>query len=366
MADKKNISSTGAGFSREDIHNYGTSSDERMKHDIEMRSNESSFEQDAFDGWDALNYEMSAMNRLDKRFMKSNFSWFNASLVLVTIVSVSTAIFFWMNSNTTETTISNAEIATQESTTDPVTITIDEEDIVLDEEIQGMTEAVEPEQINVVHIKSEQKSIDSFQLAKLVVDTIQHLQPLPTEPVDKPAVPELMKSKMHGKEVYLNDFKLLDYREYRSRPEVKTKQLVLTGTSADKEYSTSEGQTPEWKDVQIPYIDYIDKTTRLFSRNSFKKALDRCETILKTYPDDVNALFYGGICLYNLKEYNKAIEYFSKVRSNDFSNFDEEAIWLIANSLEKSGASEKAKAKYKEIVSEGGFYAKQAQERLKK
>lgn len=367
MADKKNISSTGAGFSREDIHNYGTSSDQRMKHDIEMRSNESGFEQDAFDGWDALNYDLSAMKRLDKRFMKSNFSWFNVSLVLVTIVSVSTAIFFWMSSNTTEKTNQvGTEIANQDGVSEPVTIAIDEEDIVLDVEIQEMTEAVEPEQINVVHIQSEQKSIDSFQLAKLEVDTVQQLKLLPTEPVDRSTLPELMKSKMYGKEVYLNDLKLLDYREYRSRPEVKTKQLVLTGTSADKEYSNSEGQTSEWRDVQIPYIDYIDKTTRLFSRNSFKKALDRCETILKTYPDDINALFYGGICLYNLKEYDKAMDYFSKVRNTDFSNFDEESLWLIANCLEKSGSIEKAKLKYQEIAREGGFYAKQALERLKK
>lgn len=367
MADKRNISSNSENLTRSDVRNYGISKDERMKHDIEMKSNNSGFEQDAFDGWEDLNYDLTVMKRMDKRFIKANYSLFNMSLVLVTLVSVSAAFYFWLkNTNTDNIELTKNDTVQTVNTDENVLITIDEEDVVLDEAIQDMTEAIVPEQIKVESIQSEQKSIDSFQMAKLELDSIQHLNPLPTEPFDKPVVPELLKNKTAAKEIYLNDLKLIDYREYRSRPEIKTKQLVLTGTSADKENSTSEGQTSEWKDVEIPYIEYIDKTTRLLDRNSFKKVLDRCETILKTYPDDVNALFYGGICLYNLKEYNKAIDYFSRVRANDFTNFDEESLWLIANCLEKSNQKEKARVKYTQIVKEGGFYAKQAQERLKK
>jgi TolA-binding protein len=366
MADKKNISK-GAGLSREDIQRYAETSDQRMKHEIEMRSNESAFEQDAFDGWEAMKHDPAVMQRLDKRFKSSGFNFLTVGMAVVTVISIITAIYFWQNAQTERNeTIASTEQTEQPDPSENITFTLDQEDVQLDEAIEVMIEAQEPEQIKVESILSEQKSIDSFQLAKFEADSLHKLELLPTSEVDKPEIPELIQSKTLGKEVYLNDLKLLDYRAYRSRPEIKTKQLVLTGTSADKESTAHEGQTSEWRDAEIPYIDYIDKTTRLFSKNNFKKALDRCETIIKTYPDDINALFYGGICLYNLKEYQRAIEYFSCVRNSDFSNFDEEAIWLIANCLERSGNSEMARAKYAQILKEGGFYAKQAQERLKK
>ena len=366
MADKKNISNEG-GLRREDIKRYAETSDQRTKHDIEMRSNESAFEQDAFDGWEAMGHDPAVMQRLDKRFKPSGFNFLTVGMAAVTVISIVIAIYFWQNAQTEQSeTLASTEQTDQPEASENITFTLDEEDVQLDEAIEVMIEAQEPEQIKVESIQSEQKSIDSFQLAKFEADSLHKLELLPTSEVDKPEIPELIQSKTFGKEVYLNDLKLLDYRAYRSRPEIKTKQLVLTGTSADKESSAHEGQTSEWRDVEIPYIDYIDKTTRLFSRNNFKKALDRCETIIKTYPDDINALFYGGICLYNLKEYSKAIEYFSRVRNTDFSNFDEEANWLIANCLERYGDKEKARSKYTQIVKDGGFYAKQAQERLKK
>ncbi len=366
MADKKNIPNR-AGLSREDIHRYAETSNQRTKHEIEMRSNESAFEQDAFDGWEAMGHDPAVMQRLDKRFKPSGFNFLTVGMAAVTVISIVTAIYFWQSAQTEQNeTIASTEQTDQQDPSENITFTLDEEDVQLDEAIEVMTEAQEPEQINVKSIQSEQKSIDSFQIAKFEADSLHKLQLLPTSEVDKPEIPELIQSKAFGKEVYLNDLKLLDYRAYRSKPEIKTKQLVLTGTSADKESSIQNGQTSEWRDAEIPYIEYIDKTTRLFSRNNFKKALDRCETILKTYPDDVNALFYGGICLYNLKEYSTAIEYFSRVRNTDFSNFDEEANWLIANCLERSGETEKARTKYSQIVNNGGFYSHQAQERLKK
>lgn len=366
MTTNKDISGNKTHLSREDIRNYASTSDERVKHAIEMRSNESSFEQDAFEGWEEMNYDPSVMKRLDKKFSSSNFNLFNLSLVSITVVSVGIVIFMLINSSQKqENLLSNVEPEESNQLTE-MTFTLDEEDVILDEAIEQMSEAKEPEQIKVHAMKQEQKSIDSFNLALKTSDSIPELIILPSEPLEEVHTPAPKKSKIKGKEVYLNDFKLIDYREYRSRPEIKTKQLVLSGTSADKENSMSEGQTSEWRDVEIPYIDYIDKTTSLLNRNNFKKVLDRSETILKTYPDDINALFYGGICLYNLKEYEQAIEYFSRVLNGEYLNFDEEALWLIANSFDKSGKKELARSKYKEIVLNGGFYAKQAADRLKK
>lgn len=366
MTNKKNISNE-AGLRRTDIELYANTSDQSKKHAIEMRSNESAFEQDALDGWETIGYNTEAMRRLDKRFKPIGFNFLTIGIVSMTMILIVTALYFWRGSQIEPNkTISTAEHTNRTRPSKNINVTLDEEDVVLDEAIELMTEAEKPEQIKVQIIRSEQKSIDSFQLAKFEIDSIHKLELIPTSEVDKTKMPELMKSKLFGKEIYLNNLKLLDYRAYRSRPEIKTKQLVLSGTSADKESSVHEGHTSEWRDVEIPYIDYIDKTIRLFSRNNFKKALDRCETIIKAYPDDVNALFYGGICLYNLKEYSKAIEYFSRLIDVDFSNFDEEANWLIANCFEQTGLEEKAKKKYTQILRAGGFYANQAERKLKK
>jgi tetratricopeptide (TPR) repeat protein len=130
------------------------------------------------------------------------------------------------------------------------------------------------------------------------------------------------------------------------------------------ENKNSDDVLATWEIIDIPYIDYIKKSVRIFSRENFKKALSRFEIIFDSYPNDVNANFYSGLCLFNFGEYKNAIESFSKCIDSPFTNFDEESRWMIAMCHENDGNHTVSKKLFKQITDAKGYYASQARDKL--
>ncbi|MDG1331161.1 MAG: tetratricopeptide repeat protein [Crocinitomicaceae bacterium] len=330
-----------------------------------------SFDNDAMEGWEDLSYDPSVMANLDKKFAPTNGISFlkiagGTAIVGAAVVSV---LYFTVFKKDTTPVIADSDMEQVEGLNDPSAptkmqvIVLDETDVSLPEPIEQMVQAPKAEQIEPKQISQEFQDIVTFHTET----TELPVQELPTiDPIPDPK-PEIAKDHKLAQEIYRHSMKLVDYRKYREKPQVKTKQLMLTGTPANQEDQYSEDEDPVWRDVDVPYIDYLDKTVKVFERGNYKKALSRFETILKTYPDDVNANFYAGICLFNLKEYKQAIQHFDNCVNGKFSNFDEEATWMLAECYSKMGSEGKTKAKqiYQTIADGNGFYAKQAKGKLK-
>jgi tetratricopeptide (TPR) repeat protein len=191
------------------------------------------------------------------------------------------------------------------------------------------------------------------------------IEDLPIKKIEE-AKPEttIARETLFGKEIYLSDLKLLDYRAYRSRPKIATKQMILTGTPANVGDNTPTETTTEWKDVDVPYIDYLEKTMDLFAKGQNKKALARFEVILDTYADDLNANFYAGLCYYNLNDFDLAVTAFSKCTDSKYTNFLEEAEWYIAKSHLAKGSTTLAIDLFTKIAKENGYYSAQAKKVL--
>lgn len=319
------------------------------------------FDQDALEGWNETGSNFSIMKNADLRFKpKFNFLPYVISLNIV-IVIVAAIYFFNDKSDATSLGINSKEVHEENN------MVFEKNDIALPEIIDTMTELPVKKQILAKRISAEFKEIkqinDQKELAenkekKEDIDGLDVIQ-LPEAPT-----PKLVKEVKAGKEIYIEDLKVLDYRAYRSKPTVTTKQMDLSGTPANLENDSRTEEEPVWKDVEIPYIDYLRKTMSVFADGNNKKALGRFETILTAYPNDVNALFYGGLCYYNLQNYSKAAELFDKLLDSDYGNFAEEAKWYLAKSLLNTEPSKARKILF-EIKDEKGFYAKQAEELLK-
>lgn len=351
------------GLTRGDIKSYGATTDERVKHSIEEKSLGSDFESDALEGWSDLNYDVGAMKRLDKRFLGAgSFGYLIAVLSTALVITVAFYTYNWLSGP--QKPIDKTPIAEKVISKTTPEIILDESDVVIPKEIEDMVEAPEQEQIHAEVIKEDFKEIqqNTDEGVKIKIKELPVLEPHEL-PQEQPT--ELERVHFSAKEIYLSDLKLIDYREYRSKPIVRTKQMVLTGLPANKETEQSDDLDPEWTDTEIPYIEYIEKSMRIFSKGNYKRALTRFQTILETYDDDVNALFYGGLCLYNLKEYNEAIVLFKSCVKGSYSNFDEEAQWMIALSAEKSGNKKLADKYFRLIIEQNGFYSSQAREKLK-
>ena len=346
-------------MSRSDIEKYGKHGSDISKNSTEQKEMNDLFEQDAIEGWEQVSYDTSVLNTMKaKLFGQSSFSWVTAigSLIIggALVLGYQTIV-----NNEIESTASI--IAEQEAEKAPLIldeINIESTEMIIPADIEKMKEIEKAEQI----------------VPEVIIDDFVHMEEFEIEfpalePIKIPVVSSTLQApiidKVDAKEIYLNDLKLIDYRIYRENPVVETKQLILTGTSADKENENSESFETDWKDVQIPYIQYLDKSVYYFNKGKSKKALTRFETIIQSYPQDVNANFYAGICLYNFGEYSKALERFETCLTAEYRNFDDEAIWMKALSLDHLNKSSEAKQLFILISENKGFYANQAKEKLK-
>ncbi len=335
--------------------NHKIVSRKRLKEILENGKKESfvpgsEFEQDAIEGWKKSGLKMNVMNKLDQHhWLKRNSMYFLLGTVLISaliIVALNPSLgskkpLVYSNENLIQTETEHQLISHEKDSVIHKPSFISKQTILPTQIIETQKEL----KLDQCNPKNE---IIYLPLKK--ADLIQH---------------DRENFNLLAKEVYLYDFKLIDYRQYRS---VEMEQKIFSPTSglpADQEKYSSEENEKGPKKYQVTYYDYIKKTMFFFKEGEYERALQRYQIILETYPEDMNALFYGGLSAYNLGDYPKALTYFQKLNSKQMANFNEEAEWYSAKSLLESGETAKAKDLLKKIASQKGFYAKQAQKLLK-
>jgi TolA-binding protein len=351
--NSKKFNNSNSNLSRKEIKQYRESRDEKEKFSIELKSIENDFDMDALDGWVNAKSGTQLMTKLDSKFSNK----INSKKIYISITILLLSLFFIYHLN-------SPNEFRKVSKSNKVNVTkkeIENSNEEITEEIMKMIELPGKQQIKIKTIQQdlkaqrEETNSTNFNQEKITIET------LPTsdwKKIDLSFKPE--RKQELGKEIYIHDVKLLDYRIYRSRPQIKTKQLIINGTPASQE---NKNQDPidisEWKTIDIPYIEFIDETISIFAKGNNKKALTKMEQILENYPDDLNANFYSGICYYNLNEFNKAINAFEKCLSSQFNNFNEEAEWYLAKSFQANNEDEKARILFEKIKNSSSFYSNQ-------
>lgn len=349
------------GVSREELESYSSSTDQQKKQEIEEKSLSDSFETEAFEGWENINVKKT-MQGLDKRMDRNNkvnrvkqtIKWSLISMALVFTVSIVLINFNEQKVLSTATkTISKTVIAVERSTDSIFEKQVEElavkevEKQFKQKDVKKTTPLVTSEKVDTVPVLNYESSNKPASI---------NFAPKPIQVLEQPKN-LIYKSK---KETYLYDLKVVDYSVYRSKP-IETERLKLTGTTADKANKDSETEQMVWEKVNIPYVEYLDKTMALFEKGKYKKALVRFKQILNVYPEDVNALFYGGLCYYNLSKNDLALLSFENCYNLEYGNFREEANWLSYLIYREEGNLKKASLLLQKIINEKGYYSQQAQ-----
>lgn len=328
----------------------------------EVRNQMDAFEEEALKGWEQSQIPFSAIQKLDNRMGRAKFSGklLYASMGVLILIILSLGILFWNKSDK----------AQDKPEPKLVQVTYDKTDIVLPESIDSLIDIPIEEQITTKEIiktqqEIERKKIETPDLEEQINIPYPELTLAPLPPRIEQQ-PKSISQQRVAKEIYLKSLKAIDYSAYRSKPVVPVEQIILTGVPADQENKqTNETVSPEFKTVEIPYMDYLEKTLGYVNKEKWKIALSRFQEILKNYPEDVNAHFYAGWCNYNLGQYEAACTNFSACLQLDFSNFNEEAEWYLAQSRLAKGEKQLAKEMLTKIKNQGEFYAKQAEKILK-
>lgn len=355
-------------LSRDEISSYQK---KKNMHDIEEKSLANDFDSDALDGWTESDLPIENMSDLDKKF-NSNYKtpvWSSSTILFFTLFFLASGaiLTFTYTSNSTQNKVSQAK-KSMESYVVPLTDSTEyvssKEDLRINEfKTVSKEKEVQPSSLKRVVTQPESENSDSLSQVSIVEKsktiTPEVKKNIPVEEKSTTLVYNLVD------EFYLHDFKLIDYRKFRDAP-IKKRQLVPVGTPANQEYFDDEkSEDFVWKDVDVSYVDYLDESMEYFENSNYKKALKRFNTILTFYKDDINAHFYGGLCYYNLGQYEKAIEHFDNSYNIEFGNFRQEANWFKAKALIELKETEKAKLLLERIIDEEKFYANDAKTVLK-
>jgi len=347
-------------LSREEIAHYLSTNNKKEKNAIEQKSLESNFDSDALEGWSESGTSISELDSIDSKFaLRKNFKI--SSIVAVSLITCAIVFAIILITN------QKPEIDKNAPNSKNSKITLEKTDVVIPEKIASMvklpsSKAIKPKMIQNT-FETKVSTPENIQNTQNHNESNLQVSDLPLLKLETPKE-TVLKTSFSAKEIYLFELKLVDYRAYRSKPQIKSKAMDLDGTPASRENRNSANEEDLWRDVDVPYIEYLRKTQQIFSKENYKKALTRYLTILETYPDDVNALFYSALCYYNLQQYQSAIDQFHACLGSKYDNFNEESEWFLAKSYASAGEREKSKVIYQLIIEKNGFYASLAKNAL--
>lgn len=188
--------------------------------------------------------------------------------------------------------------------------------------------------------------------------------PAPTMPVtsvttEDPRNQAPVKLRTNSNLKYIENYKTVNYEERDNTMQ----EAVITSRSTSPQFSNEEDAEdfePESLTFQYSYDDVLELGIFRLKAGKYRKALQKFDLILTHFPEDENALFYGGLAHYNLGQSVKAGQFFDLVLALPNSSFNEEAGWYKALSLLQSGNRSEAKTLMLKIAAEGGFYGERA------
>ena len=177
--------------------------------------------------------------------------------------------------------------------------------------------------------------------------------------VDRPAP---KRDRRNGLQLhYLHELKIVHSKELHHGKDPRIPGDHLPADRADREEPELDRSERE-----IGYLKFMDKALGYFDREEFRLCLIELQLLLEQYPDDVNALFYAGMCDLELGNMQRARSRLHRAAIHPIDVFREEAEWYHALALQGVGEIEKAQAEFDRIAEENEFYAERAREQLKK
>ncbi len=319
---------------------------------------------EALDGFVHSDITWSDVQHLDKRYVASKKQWTRSKwlfrgLSILALVLVAGSYFVTKQSNQNDSK-QNKIVAASKTIKNDRSIPPNLMDEANSNELNS---GIDPIPTNTFVRSIVQSSIlssvsESIVNNPILVDSLT--SPMKTlQPNSLSSSKELKIDGKVGQEVFIRSFKTVDYRVYRKKNTlVLDESALLNGVSAN---NSGKITTIENQDVkEVSYFLFLSETMNYFNKGMIDLASENFDLILETFPEDVNALFYGGLCALEKKDFQKSITCFESVRINNFTNFREEAEWKLLNVYLLEKELSKAKSLRDEIIQKNGFYAKQA------
>lgn len=338
-------------LNRKLISSYFTETNQQKKNTIEKQALSNPFDADALEGWSELTATDFDMRQLDEKFAPKQSSVSNKYFTLLSLALLGSGLLFFITNKKTDLKQEYKSAAVEMRKNSIPRVIKTESKSIVDKTIQPLKRSQAEIQI-VKNTSANTNGISKFIEMNLPYKSIEKVQ-ASTERN------EIITSRK-GAEFYLYQMKLIDYRNYRSKSIIAETENVNLGTPADLSSPTEKSRIENESTKPYTYVEFLGIGMDYLSNSQYKKASYYFNKIIDQYPEDVNALFYLGMCKFQLHEYEKSISAFAKVSTNQFNNFNEEAVWYSAQSLLKLNRKEDAVKLLNEIIRLNGYYSDQA------
>ncbi len=221
-------------------------------------------------------------------------------------------------------------------------------------------------------LRSAYRGVDHFVQPLDTVDAIvrdeslAHVDALPVAPVAVPPIeaekPKAVPApKPSRKLMFFFDLKLVHPTELYPIDPV----LELADGSVDARYSDAQAKADAKPvDSAVPYDRFFKNAMGKFSRGDRQGCLEDMFIVLEDHPEDVNALFYSGLCCYDLGLFTRAASLLDRARQHEVDTFIEEAEWYHALAEERVVGRGHALPLFNAVVERNGFYAERARAHL--
>ena len=337
-------------------------SDSAARHEVELHMETDPLVREAVEGMQ-MSGAMVGLDALEEARPKvhgGGYGWYLVGGILVIAII---GVLRWSAPSTAPQQNTGTLVMSDTTISDPSTT---EEAIQMTD--QEVITAIEiPESLHIGHSTTDRHAEEMRM--EVLAREVQHVDRLKNrtpalDSVRPRTVPDRSNTKKHSLQLmYLHDLKLVDPRElYTTDPILADGPEHLNADLPDE--AAREHRTEQQRFLR--YTPFMEIAMAKFSSNDHRGCLDELRFLLDQYPNDVNALFYAGLCCYNLGMYTKAEKFLERAATHPISAFDEEAVWYRALAMERSGKQDEAQEVLQSIATDGGFYAERARERLAK
>lgn len=160
--------------------------------------------------------------------------------------------------------------------------------------------------------------------------------------------------------LFLHDLKLVDPSELY--PQSITVRLP---SSVEARFADRQAQEQAGSEQRLlPYDAFMDGALGKYVSGDRQGCLEDLFFLMDQHPEDVNALFYAGLCCYELGLNARAESYLAKAEAHPVDSFNEEAQWYHALAVLKGQGQTAAAPLLQRVAIRGGFYAQRADNKL--
>lgn len=334
-------------------------------HEVELHLEADPLLRDAMEGYRTPGAFVGAEKLKAHRPEGSGSSWAAWTFSAVVVAIAGAGLYYSSSSSSSEVSSRTTNARSAERTPTPPSAA---EALIGSQEILAAIEI--PESLHIGHSSAERHALSAISvLASTPLDTVARVLVDPVEP-RRSTIPDGTHSDIPALErhqrpslqlVYLHDLKLIHPKEvYGRSPEVD-----LSATGVDARFtSAAERNQARAQERRMAYLTFMDETLEKFVNNDHKGCLEDLRFVLDQYPDDVNALFYAGLCCYNLGMNKRAEHFLQRAAQHTLPVFDEEAEWYHALALERLGEDDPAQKAFERIARAKGFYSDRAAGRI--